>query len=257
MFIINVRAKLILSQFQRFKFTIQQQLNISCTATYTVIKKLRVVKAAPLYYLVKYTTLGMSDVPAHDEEMSSSSGAVTDETGPTTVEQSTDTSIADPEPGSVPLINEQGNPKFPRALLERGGYDMLRMSLNKGLPAWVTAANVLELNVSIETVLLNIVWYALQSQDADIVSMLRLYDWFPSGLLDVHQSKRTVRWDWIMSKDPGEPAIPGSLPPALHCFWAKGFGVSKAKDEMLIKADVVKSLNFKSFRTILLSVSDL
>ena len=198
----------------------------------------------------------MSEVPDHDEEMSSSSGAVTDETGPTTVEQSTETSIADPEPGSVPLINEQGNPKFPTALLERGGYDMLRMSLNKGLPAWVTAANVLELNVSIETVLLNIVWYALQSQDADLVSMLRLYDWFPSGLLDVHQSKRTVRWDWIMSKDPGEPAIPGSLPPALHCFWAKGFGVSKAKDDMLIKADTVKSLNFKSFRTILLSVSD-
>ena len=66
---------------------------------------------------------------------SSVTGDGSDETGPTTVEQSTETSIADPEPGSVPLINEQGNPKFPRALMERGGYDMLRMSFNKGLPA--------------------------------------------------------------------------------------------------------------------------
>ena len=149
----------------------------------------------------------MSEVPANDEEMSSSPSAVTDETGPTEVEHSKTADIADPEPGSVPLVSERGNPKFPKALLERGGYDILRMSLNKGLPVWVTAANVLELNVSIEAVLLNIVWHALQSQDADLINMLRLYDWFPSGLLEVHQSKRKLRWDWIMSKDPLEPTI--------------------------------------------------
>ena len=198
----------------------------------------------------------MSEVPANDEEMSSSPSAVTDETGPTEVEHSKTADIADPEPGSVPLVSERGNPKFPKALLERGGYDILRMSLNKGLPVWVTAANVLELNVSIEAVLLNIVWHALQSQDADLINMLRLYDWFPSGLLEVHQSKRKLRWDWIMSKDPLEPTIPGDLPPLLHCFWAKGFGQSKAKDDKLIQADTVKSLNFKSFRTILRSVCD-
>ena len=76
----------------------------------------------------------MSDVPANDEEMSSSPSAVTDETGPTEVEHSKTADIADPEPGSVPLVSERGNPKFPKALLERGGYDILRMSLNKGLP---------------------------------------------------------------------------------------------------------------------------
>ena len=197
----------------------------------------------------------MSDASAQVGD-SSSPGAVADENGPTTVEQPTETRVADPEPGSVPLINEQGNPKFPRAFMERGGYEMLRMSFNKGLPAWVTSPSVLELNVSIETVLLNITWYVLQSNDADVISMLRLYDWYPSGLLDVHQDKRTERWDWLMSKDPGEPAVPGSTTPSVHCFWAKGYGVSVAKDDMLIKADIVKSLNFRSFRSILLQVSE-
>merc|ERR1712002_415362 len=91
---------------------------------------------------------------------------------------------------------------------------------------------------------------------ADVISMLRLYDWYPSGLLEINQDKRTERWDWIMAKDPGASTVSGSSTPSVHCFWAKGYGVSVAKDEMLIKADVVKSLNFRSFRTILLQVSD-
>ena len=97
----------------------------------------------------------MANVPANDQEMSDPS-AGTEANEPTAVEQDT-ADIADPEPGSIPLISEKGNPKFPRILLERGGYDILRMSLNKGLPVWVTAANVLELNVSIQAVLLNLV----------------------------------------------------------------------------------------------------
>ena len=72
--------------------------------------------------------------------------------------------------------------------------------------------------------------------------------------MDVPQSKRKLRWDWIMSKDPVEPNIPGELPPLQHCFWAKGFGLSKAKDDKLVEADSVKSLNYKSFRSILRQV---
>merc|ERR1712002_1126049 len=130
------------------------------------------------------------------------------------------------------------------------------MSFNKELPAWVTSSGVFELNVSIEAVLLNITWYVLQSTDDDVIAMLRLYDWYPSGLLDISQEQRSERWNWLISKDPGEPAIPGSTTPSVHCFWAKGYGVSVAKDEMLIKADIVKSLNFRSFRSILLQVSE-
>ena len=72
--------------------------------------------------------------------------------------------------------------------------------------------------------------------------------------MDVPQPKRKLRWDWIMSKDPMEPIIPGDLPPLQHCFWAKGFGQSKAKDDKLVEADAVKTLNYKSFRSILRQV---
>ena len=197
----------------------------------------------------------MSDVLAQDGDPSSS-GAITDDHGPATAEQSIEPVVTDPEPGSVPLIKEQGNPKFPRTLMERGGYDMLRMSFNKELPAWVTSTHVLELNTSIEAVLLNITWFVLQTKDADIINMLRLYDWYPGGLLEIAQDKRTLRWDWIMAKDPKVSTEPGSVGPPQHAFWAKGYGVSRAKDEMLYKADIVKSLNFKSFRSILLQVSE-
>merc|ERR1712002_1352483 len=92
---------------------------------------------------------------------------------------------------------------------------------------------------------------------ADVISMLRLYDWYPSGLLEINQDKRTERWDWIMAKDPGASTVSGSSTPSVHCFWAKGYGASVAKDDMLFKADIVKSLNFRSFRSILLQVSEL
>ena len=69
----------------------------------------------------------MSDVPVNDEEMLSSPSSATEETEPTEVVHDTPADIADPEPGSVPLVSERGNPKFPRALLDRGGYEILGM----------------------------------------------------------------------------------------------------------------------------------
>ena len=196
----------------------------------------------------------MSEVSANDVEMSSTPSAETEEVEPTEVEHDKTADIAVPEPGSVPLVSEHGNPKFPRALLDRGGYDILRMPLNKGLPVWVTSAGVLKLDISIEAVLLNLTEHALLGKDANLHDMLRMYDWYPSGLLDVPQSKRKLRWDWIMSKDPVDPVLPGDLPPLQHCFWAKGFGISKAKDDKLVEADQFKQLNYKSFRQIMREV---
>ena len=141
--------------------------------------------------------------------------ADTEAVEPTPVEQNIPANITDPDPGSVPLVSERGSLKFPKALLDRGGYEILAMPLNKGLPVWVTHVNVLELHVSIEAVMLNLVDHALQNKDANLPEMLRMYAWFPSGLLDVSQAKRKLRWDWIMSKDPMVPSIPGDLPPAL------------------------------------------
>ena len=149
----------------------------------------------------------MADVQVNDEEMSSSPLASTEALEPTEVEHDTTAIVTDSDPGSLPLISEHGNPRFPRVLLDGGGYEILGMPINKGLPVWVTSVNALELHVSIEAVLLNLVDHALQNKDANWPELLRLYEWFPNGLLDINQQKRQVRWDWIMSKKPVEPLI--------------------------------------------------
>ena len=116
----------------------------------------------------------MSEVSANDVDMSSTPSAETEEVEPTEVEHDITADISVPEPGSVPLVSEHGNPKFPRALLDRGGYDILRMPLNKGLSDWVTRAGVLKLDISIEAVLLNLTWHALLGKDANLHDMLRM-----------------------------------------------------------------------------------
>ena len=197
----------------------------------------------------------MADVQVNDEEMSSSPLASTEALEPTEVEQDTTAIVTDSDPGSLPLISEHGNPRFPRVLLDGGGYEILGMPINKGLPVWVTSVNALELHVSIEVVLLNLVDHALQNRDANWPELLRLYEWFPNGLLDISQQKRQLRWDWIMSKKPVEPVIPGEVVQQ-HCFWVRGYGLSKAKDDKLIEMDAIKALNYKSFRAILRQVAN-
>ena len=48
--------------------------------------------------------------------------------------------------------------------------------MNMGLPDWVTSATALELHVSIEAVLLNLVEQALKHEDANWPELLRLYN---------------------------------------------------------------------------------
>ena len=52
-------------------------------------------------------------------------------------------------PGSLPLVSERGNPRFPRDLLVGGGFKILTNPINVGLPEWVVSATALELHVSI------------------------------------------------------------------------------------------------------------
>ena len=81
----------------------------------------------------------MADVQVNDEEMSSSPLASTEAPEPTEVEHDTTAIVAAPDQGSLPLISEHGNPRFPRVLLDGGGYEILGMPINKGLPVWVTS----------------------------------------------------------------------------------------------------------------------
>ena len=59
-----------------------------------------------------------------------------------------------PPPGSLALFKEQGNPKFPKALLVGGGFDILANPICSGMSEWLVSASVLDLNTSIEGVLL-------------------------------------------------------------------------------------------------------
>ena len=60
-----------------------------------------------------------------------------------------------PPPGSLVLFKEQGNPKFPKALLVGGGFDILANPICSGVSEWLVSASVLDLNTSIEGVLLH------------------------------------------------------------------------------------------------------
>ena len=168
-------------------------------------------------------------------------------------EQNIDADESASHPGSLPLVSERGNPRFPRDLLVGGGFEILTNPINVGLPEWVVSATALELHVSIEAVLLNLVENALQNRDANWPGLLRLYSWFPKALLEVSQPKRQARWDWIMSKKPEEPAPGEVIQP--HVFWVRAYGQDKAKDDKLIEMNSFKALNYLSFRAIIRKVA--
>ena len=119
----------------------------------------------------------------------------------------------------------------------------------------LTSATALELHVSIEAVLLNLVEHALKHEDANWPGLLRLYGWFPKALLEIGQSKRQARWDWIMSKKPEDPALPGDVIQP-HVFWVRGYGQDKAKDDKLIEMNSTKALNYFAFRGIIRQVAN-
>ena len=125
----------------------------------------------------------MAEAQVNDEEMFSSPLPSPDAHEPTEVEHDTTAVVTNSPPGSLPLITEHGNPRFPRDLLVGGGHEILSNPMNIGLPEWVTSATALELHVSIEAVLLNLVEHAFKHRDANWPGLLRLYSWFLRAIL--------------------------------------------------------------------------
>ena len=107
-------------------------------------------------------------------------------------------------PGSLPLVSEHGNPRFPKVLLVGGGFDILGNPINLGYSEWLVSETALDLHTSIEAVLLNLVQNALDNRDKKWPELLRSFSWFPKALLEVSQAKRDNRWDWINSKKPAD-----------------------------------------------------
>ena len=119
-------------------------------------------------------------------------------------EQANDGDNSTPPPGSLPLFKEQGNPRFPRALLVVGGFDILANPINTGMSEWLVSVTALDLNTSIEAVLLHLVCNALDNRDKSWPGLLKSFPWFPKALLDISPAKRDARWDWIQSKKPAD-----------------------------------------------------
>ena len=80
-------------------------------------------------------------------------------------------------PGSLPLITERGNPRFPKALLVGGGFEILSNPINLGYSEWLVSETALDLHTSIEAVLLNLVQNALDNRDKKWPELLRSFSW--------------------------------------------------------------------------------
>ena len=122
--------------------------------------------------------------------------------GPPTSEHDNNGDDSTSPPGSLPLVSERGNPRFPRDLLVGGGFEILSNPINFGYSEWLVSATALDLHTSIEAVLLNLVDNALKNRDKKWPELLRSFSWFPKALLEVSQAKRQARWDWINSRKP-------------------------------------------------------
>ena len=91
---------------------------------------------------------------------------------PPTSEQNISDDASTSPPGSLPLISERGNPRFPRDLLVGGGFDILANPINVGFPEWLVSATAVDLHTSIEAVLLNLVESALKNRDKNGLNCL-------------------------------------------------------------------------------------
>ena len=109
-----------------------------------------------------------------------------------------------PPPGSVPLFREGGF-KFPKALLEGGGSDILRNPITHGLQEYLLSESILDVNTSIEGVLLYMLEQAYANRDKNWPELLLSFSWFPRVLGDVGQAKRDARWQWITEHEPADP----------------------------------------------------
>ena len=120
---------------------------------------------------------------------------------------------------------------------------------------WLVSANALDLNTSIEAVLLHLVRNALENGDKSWPGLLKSFPWFPKVLFDINPAKRDARWDWIQSKKPADVEGGGEVIQH-HTFWLKGYGSDKAKDDKMIESNCYKTLNYLGFRSIIRSVAN-
>ena len=98
-----------------------------------------------------------------------------------------------PAPGSLSLFRDGGF-KFPKALLEGGGSDILRNPIAHGLQEFLLSESILDVNTSIEGVLLYMLEQALENGDKSWPELLKSFAWFPRVLFDVGPAKRDARW---------------------------------------------------------------
>ena len=157
-----------------------------------------------------------------------------------------------PVPGSDSFFGE-GKFRFPKSLLEGGGSGILSNPIAFGLQEYLLSESILDVNTSIEGVLLYMLRHALANKGKNWPELLLGFSWFPRVLSDVSQAKRDARWQWITEHEPVDPDACATTP--RHSFWLPGFGNNKIKDDRMIEANGYKILNYAEFRDIIRSVA--
>ena len=168
------------------------------------------------------------------------------------VEQAPPVNEPAPPPGSLSFFRE-GSYKFPKALLVGGGFDILANPMCSGLQPFILSESILDLDTSIEGVLLFMLQKSLENGGKKWPELLKSFAWFPKVLFDIGQTKRTARWLWIESQEPDDHADFAEAP--RHSFWLAGYSNDKAKDDRMIESNGYKTLNYKEFRGIIRSVA--
>ena len=145
-------------------YSIRQQIFLSythtITATYTVFS-IRVAK--PHQFSIIYPT--MAEAQGNGDGVNPEPVPSPTASEPPTSEHENNGDDSTSPPGSLPLVSEHGNPRFPRDLQVGGGFEILSNPINVGYSEWLVSATVLDLHTSIKAVLLNLVENALQNRD--------------------------------------------------------------------------------------------
>ena len=89
-----------------------------------------------------------------------------------------------PPPGSLSFFRE-GAYKFPKALLDGGGFDNLANPICKGLQPFILSASILDMDTSIEGVLLYMLQQALENGEKSWPDLLKSFAWLPNVLFEV------------------------------------------------------------------------
>ena len=113
------------------------------------------------------------------------------------------------------------------------------------IPEYILSASVFDLETSIEATMLYMLDNALKHGD-NWPELLYGYSWFPKALAKLGDSKRLLRWNWLIAQEPRDPDVVLTEAPR-HTFWMSGYAENKIKEDRIIDGGGFKVINYSDF----------